>query len=53
MYKVRSKLAHGEKTSVSNEDIVKLEKLLRDSIELYYNDKEKFSDGSLDNILFH
>ena len=64
MYGMRSKIVHGSKYELSEEDVKKLEQLLRESILLWIEDKSNFSvtqktksgrvktEGKLDTIFF-
>lgn len=64
MYVTRSKIVHGNKYELTNDDIKSSEELLRDSLKLWIKDKTNFSvnkysgtgvlqiEGKLDNIYF-
>ena len=64
MYKTRSKIVHGRNYDLSPDDISKVEELLRLSIKLWIEEKDKFLansftnsgklkyEGNLDNIFF-
>ena len=53
MYKLRGSIVHGEKYKPpNNEEISRLEGILRKSIILYIYSPEKFSKNSLEKIIF-
>jgi len=64
MYATRSKIVHGNKYELTDDDIKNLEELLRNSLKLWIQDKTNFSvnkysrtrvlqaEGKLDNIYF-
>ena len=64
MYKIRSKIVHGDKPKLDKDEIDKLEEILRESIKLWIKDNTKFStdqhsnsgklisEGVLSNIFF-
>lgn len=52
MYEARSKIVHGDAVSVATAELERLEKLLRDSIKLFLEDKTKFEGEGLNDIFF-
>lgn len=53
MYKKRGKLVHGDQVDISDDEILKLENILRVSIKKYLNSKNSFSEKSLNSIFFN
>ncbi len=52
MYNKRSKLVHGQDVDVSSDELQRLEEVLRSSVKLYLESKDKFSKDSLNNVFF-
>ena len=52
MYHVRSAIVHGEEVNVTTFELERLEKILRDSIKLFLEDKTKFDSEGLNDIFF-
>lgn len=52
MYKIRSKIVHGDKPKIAKDEMDKLEELLRKSLKLWLENKSNFSIDNLTNMLF-
>lgn len=52
MYGKRSNIVHGKNKEIFNEDLQKLETILRKSIHMYLDCKEQFKEENLNKILF-
>ncbi len=52
MYATRSKIVHGNKHGLTNDDIIKIEGFLRDSIKFWIKDDASFSEDNLNDIFF-
>ena len=52
MYSKRSKLAHGAIVEVQEEELTKLENVLRTSVQMYLDDRKNFNKDNLDSRFF-
>lgn len=52
MYRTRSKIVHGSNYTLLNEDVTKIESVLRKSLKTYLENPSRFSSDALENILF-